>query len=130
MSKALIFLFYGVATLAGMGGLLAGGIPLIAYAWARWQNPELGYYANLALVSSAENTLLVSFILLVAIHISYVVCRHTNNLSGSKPTAADPALPAGGAANAAAAARLEKDAATADDKLSRLLKPPAANPEK
>ena len=129
MSKWLIHCLYSLATLAGLAGLVAGGVPLISYAWERWHNPDYGYYANLPLLSTAENTLLISFLLLILIHVSRVVCRQAENASTAKPATMHPAPPCGETSPPPLPTPSAPPTETADDKLSRLLKSQAAPPD-
>ena len=133
MSKLLKYAFYALAILTGLGGLAAGAVPLFTYAWARWQNPELGYYANLTLLSSAENTLLIAFLLLVVIHVSFVLGRHLKNPTAPKPPAPDLSVPAAKVSPDApatpAAAPATGNTESPDAKLSRLVKSQPADPE-
>ena len=73
MSRALVFLLYCLAVLSGVEGLVVGGVPLVNYALTRWRDPGYDFYSNFGMVSTAASIVILSLILLIFVHISYMI---------------------------------------------------------
>jgi hypothetical protein len=125
MLKAVVFVLYWLATLTGVAGLFAGGIPLVNYALARWRNPAFDYYSNFGLISTAANVIILSLMLLIFVHISYVI-RGGFRARPKKPGASaiqppDSSLPANSISQSAETSKGQPAEETPDEKLARLI---------
>jgi hypothetical protein len=125
MSRALVFLLYGVAVLIGVAGLIIGGVPLVNYTLMRWRDPTYDYYSNFGMVSTAVNIVILSLLLLIFVHISHVIrCRFQSNpkkpvLSSKQQTGSS--LPANSISQPAETSKDQPAEETPDQKLARLI---------
>ena len=126
MLKIVRRLLYGLAISTGVAGLLAGGVPLGKFAWQWLHDHEYGYYYDPNFLFSPEVVFILSLILLVFVHISFLVGKGIHIAGSERP--GPPKLPAEAAdattdkisqsTGVATAAPVE----TADEKLARLLR--------
>jgi hypothetical protein len=121
LGRAAIVTLYVLAITTGVGGVLAGGIPLATYALARLKNPGFGYYANLPLISTAENTLIFSLMLLIFVHIGHVLGAGLRRPAPKPDSSAHNHAPANPVSWQSEAPQRRKEE-TADERLARLLK--------
>lgn len=118
-------MLYWLAILTGVAGLFAGGAPLVKYAMQRWRDPAFDFYYNFGYIATAANTFILSTILLIFVHISYVIQRGFRatskkpGASGKQPR--EPSLPANSISQAAGTSKEQQAGETPDEKLARLI---------
>lgn len=123
MIRTIIFLLYCLAILTGVTGLLAGGIPLVTYALARWHSPAFDFTSNFGFIATAFSMVILSIMLLIVVHISHVVGGGFP-INRNKPVSRDklpPDSPPPTAPPPAVTPKAPADEESADAKLSRLL---------
>ena len=130
MKRVLRSLLYGLAMLAGISGLVAGGKSLGKYAWARMNDPYFDSFSYNDLVFSGGVIFLLSLILLIFAEVGSTLSRTFNP---PKPKKADSASKkSGGSPKTASPGDLptqapevedQTDQESADEKLARILKP-------
>lgn len=125
MLRVFVFLLYGLAVLAGVAGLFAGGVPLVNYALARWRSPAFDYYSNFGLVSTAGSFIILSLILLIFVHVSYVIqSRFRASLKEPAPfnkQRDDSSPPANSISQPVGTSKGPPAEETPDEKLARLI---------
>lgn len=125
MLRAIVFLLYCLAVLTGVGGLFAGGIPMAEYAWARWHNPSVDYVLNFDFISKSLHIFMLSIILLILVHVSYVIChrfrRNPKKLLSSGRQQPDSSLASKPISQLAETQKEQPVEQTPDEKLARLL---------
>jgi len=125
MLKTSVFLLYWLAILTGVAGLVAGGVPLLKYALARWRDPDFDYYSNFGMVSTAGNLVILSLMLLIFVHISYVI-RGGFQPSLKKPVSSgkqqpDSSRPATSNSQPVETSKEQPAEETPDERLARLI---------
>ncbi len=127
MLKIIRIVLYSLAISTGVAGLFVGGTPLVKYAWQWLHDHEYGYYYDPNYLFSPEVIFILSVILLVFVHISFLVGKNIHATGSEKSDS--PAKPVENSNSTA-----EKDLSptqvaattapteTADEKLARLLR--------
>ena len=127
MSRALVFLLYGLAILTGVTGLFAGGVPLATYIMLRLRNPAVDYESYFDFISKALGIFMLSIILLIFVHVSYVI-RSRFHPKPKTPVSFDKQQPDASmlvkSTSQPAGNPKERSAEeTSDEKLARLISP-------
>lgn len=117
-----------LATVAGVAGLFAGGVPLAKFGLQYWQDHDYGYYYDTNSLYLPEILVVLSLSLLIFVHLGLVLGRGIPPTISTKldssgkpekdsPTTADGVSPPASATGATA----KTEGETPDEKLARLL---------
>ena len=123
MLKMIRCLLYGLATLAGVSGLVISGVPLVKYGLERLHDYESTSYYDTTYLHAPEIIFLLSLMLLVFVNIGLVIERRLGSVSVSNPvmpgkTTPDPSAPVSETVSGSSAVP-----ANPDSKLAHLLNP-------
>ena len=123
MLKTIRGFLYGLAILAGVTGLIDGGIPLVKYAMELWRDPEYSSYYNTNELNAPKIILLLSLIFLACVRISLSLDRKISPAIPADPikkgdvcATAKEIIP-----NLASPETIAPPAETPDERLTRLL---------